>query len=60
MNPTEIEKIQQLVYEYHRLWIDKYGQKRTLPTYFLDAIDVLEKRYGLLFNVDTWQWEKIR
>lgn len=59
MNPTEIEKLQQLVYEYHRLWIDCYGGKKQPPAYLLDVIDLLEKHYGLLFNPKTWQWEKL-
>ena len=60
MPSTEIATLQTFVYEYHRLWTDKYGYDKEPPAYFLDVVDSLEKHYGLLFNTQTWQWEKVR
>lgn len=59
MESTEITVLKTLVYEYYRLWTDKYGYRREPPVYFLDVVDLLEKRYGLFFNTQTWQWERV-
>ena len=59
MSAEELQSIKMLVYEYYRLWTDRYGHKKELPAAFYDMVDLVEHNYGVYFNTNTWQWEKL-
>ena len=60
MEPSHLPTLQNLVYEYHRLFIDRYGPNKDLPEAFYSTVDLIEKHYGVLFNVRTWKWEEVK
>lgn len=59
MEADELQHLQQLVYEYYRIWQDHYGSDKDLPPAFHNVVDLLEKHSGHFFNTDSWQWKRI-
>ena len=58
-NIKESEAFRQLIYEFYRLWIDTYGEKKHPPKALFDALTVMEERYHVNFDYDEWHWYSV-